>query len=322
MIMRKLSGLLIAAGLLASMCGAQTTTLQHRAPAPGQYVLGAGDEITVHVTDMDEITDKPIKIGPNGAVDLPLAGQIQAAGLTLDQFKAQLGDKLSKYITSPEISVNLTQSGSKPVSVVGEVTNPGVHQIDGNKRLLEVISLSGGLKPDAGPSVIVTRESRWGTIPAANATIDPATGSRTATISIDQLMSGKKPQDNILIEPNDVISVPRADLVYVVGDVKKAGGFQLTTHETISLLQALSLAEGLGPENSASHAKILRAAPDGDGTPQEIPVNVKKIFAGKAPDVKLYANDVLFIPNSTAKMASARAIEAAIGVGTGVAIYR
>jgi polysaccharide export outer membrane protein len=320
----KLSGLLIVVGLAAVLNAQESApmTLQHRAPAPSQYVLGPGDQINLHVTDMDEISDKPIKIGPNGNVDIPLAGEVHAGGLTIDQFRTALAAKLSKYINSPEISVNLTQGGSAPVSVVGEVNNPGVHQLEGSKRLLEVISLSGGLKEDAGPKVIVTREPRWGGIEGTNAKIDPVSGYTTATFSVDELMSGKVPQDNIVVEPNDVISIPRADLVYVVGDVKKAGGFALTTHPTVTLLQALALAEGLGPDEKASHSKILRAVPGGDGTPREIPVDLKKILEGKAPDMPLYANDILFIPSSAAKSASRRAIEAAIGVGTGVAIYR
>lgn len=320
-----INGLLVVlcglAGLLQAQEPAQMA-LQHRAPAPTQYVLGPGDEINLHVNDMDEITDKPIKVGPNGNVDIPMAGQVHAGGLTIDQFRTELATKLSKYINSPQITVNLTQSGSAPVSVVGEVNNPGVHQLEGTKRLLEVISLSGGLKVDAGPKIIVTREARWGGIEGPDARIDPTTGYTTATFSVDELMSGKVPQDNIIVEPNDVVSVPRADLVYVVGDVKKAGGFALTTHPTVTLLQALALAEGLGPDDKASQSKILRAVPGGDGTPREIPVDVKKVLAGKAPDMPLYPNDILFIPSSGAKIASRRAIEAAIGVGSGMLIYR
>lgn len=299
-----------------------SATLQHRAPLPSAYVLGPGDQVQLHVADVDEIPDKPITISPSGDIDLPLAGEVHAGGLTIEALRAELVAKLSKYVATPEISINLTTSGSEPVSVVGSVNNPGVHQLSGSKRLLEVISLSGGLKVDAGPSVIVTREPRWGGISGTNAKIDPSTGYTSATFSVDELLSGKKPEENILIEPNDVISVPRADLVYVVGDVKKAGGFQLTTHQSVSLLQALALAEGLGPDEAASHSKILRSVPGGDGTPREIPVDLKKILAGKAPDMPLYANDVLFIPNSAAKTASRRAIEAAIGVGSGMAIYR
>ena len=296
--------------------------LQKRPQLPAPYVLGPGDAIALHVDDVEEIPVTPITIDPGGFVDLPMAGRVQAAGLTLTQFNAELVAKYSQYITAPKVSTNLVQSGSEPVSVVGQVNLPGVHQLAGSKHLLEVISLSGGLKPDAGPSVIVTREPRWGTIQAAHTSVDPATGDSTATFSLDDLMSGKSPQDNIQIEPNDVVSVPRAELVYVLGDVKKAGGFQLSTHPTISLLEALTMAEGLGPDDSAKNARILRQEPGGDGVPRQIPVNVNKIVAGKAPDVQLHPNDVLYIPHSGSKVIARRAIEAAVGVSTGILIYR
>jgi polysaccharide export outer membrane protein len=133
-------------------------TLQRRPSMPAEYVLGSGDQLLVHVSDVDEITDRPLTIDPSGYVDLPLAGRVEASGLTLTQFKTELTDKFSKYVTTPEISVNLAGSSSQPVSVVGEVNNAGVHQLGGAKRLLEVISLSGGVKNDAGPSVILAME--------------------------------------------------------------------------------------------------------------------------------------------------------------------
>ena len=308
--------LVVSIGLLAQ------TALQRRAePAPG-YTLGPGDQISLHVESLEELPDRPIFIDPSGFIDLPLAGQVQAAGLTLQQLKAVLITKLSRFITNPQISINLAASGSQPVSVIGEVNSPGVRQLAGTKRLLEVLSLSGGVKADAGPNVLVTREAKWGTIHAPHSRLDPATGTTTATFSLDGLMASKSPEDNIVIRPDDVISVPRADLVYVIGDVHKAGGFQLATHETVSLLQALSLAEGLAPDSSAKHARILRPVPGGDGTPREIPVDVPKIFAGKAPDVPLFANDVLFIPHSGVKVTSRRALDAAIGITSGILIYR
>ena len=296
-------------------------TLQHRVQTPTEYVIGPGDQILVHVSDVEEITDKPIPIDPSGYVDLPLAGRVQAAGLTVTQLKDELTEKYSKYVTTPEISVNIAESSSQPVSVIGEVNNAGVHQLAGAKRLLEVISLSGGVKSDAGPTVIVTRDPLHGTIPGGHTTVD-ANGYSTATFSLDDLLSSRHPEDNIPIEPNDVVSIPKAELVYVLGDVKRAGGFQLSTHPSLSLLKALTLAEGLGPDNSASHARILRQYPGGDGTPHEIPVDIKKIMAGKAPDVLLVANDVLYIPNSAFKVTSRRAAEAAIGITTGILVYR
>ena len=303
----------------AALLPAQTT-LQRRAVPPA-YVLGPGDQINLHVAEMEDLPDHPIRIDPSGYIDLPLAGRVEAAGLTLDQLKAALADQLKKYITTPEITVNLAESGSQPVSVIGAVNAPGIQQLTGSRRLLEAISSAGGLKTDAGPSVLVTRDPRWGKIDAPGVVLQ-ANGYSTITLSLDDLLMARDPGNNLILKPDDVVSIPRAELVYVLGDVKKAGGFPLSTHADVSLLHVLSLAEGLGPDNSASHARILRQAPGGDGTPREIPVDIQKIEAGQAPDVQLLANDVLFVPHSGVKATSRRALEAAIGITSGLLIYR
>ena len=295
--------------------------LQHRVTGSG-YVLGPGDQLTIHVADLDDLPDRPLTIDPSGLIDLPLAGRIKASGQTIPELKAELAQKYLKYLSKPAIDINLVASGSQPVSVVGEVSNPGVHQLDGTKRLLDLLSMCGGLKADAGPIVLVTRKEKWGPINAGKVRLDPATGDSTANFQIDALMTSQASENNIVMRPDDVVSVPRADLVYVVGDVKKAGGFQLSVHETLLLTQALTLAEGLGPDNAAKKARILRQVPGGDGTPRQIPVDVDKIFSGKSPDVQLFANDVLFIPRSGTKAATRRAVDAAIGITTGLVIYR
>ena len=320
MVISKFLVILVLSGSAALL--PSQTPLQHRAvPSVPAYVLGPGDQINLHVTDMEDLPDRPIRIDPSGYVDLPLAGRIEAAGLTLDQFKAEVSSKLSRYITTPEIAVNLADSGSQPVSVIGEVTLPGVQQLSGSRRLIEVISLSGGLKPDAGPNVIVTRDPRWGRIDAPG-TVMQADGYSTVTLSLDDLMTAKNPDENLILRPNDVVSIPRAELIYVLGDVHKAGGFPLSTHANMSLLHVLSLAEGLGPDNSAKRSRVLRQAPGGDGVPKEIPVDIDKIVAGQAPDFQLMANDVLFVPRSGVKAVSRRALEAAIGISSGLLIYR
>jgi polysaccharide biosynthesis/export protein len=107
----------------------------------------------------------------------------------------------------------------------------------------------------------------------------------------------------------------------VIGAVKRPGGFVLSEREHISVLQALSMAEGLDRVAAAANARILRAS-DGATTRAEIPVDVNKVLTGKIGDVQLQANDILFIPNSAAKSAAMRGMEAVIQLGTGVAIYR
>ncbi|MEG9436505.1 polysaccharide biosynthesis/export family protein [Edaphobacter sp. HDX4] len=286
-----------------------------------EYVLGDGDQFVINVQDLEELSSKPVRIDPSGYIDLPLAGPIEATGLTISQLKTTLASKLSKYISSPQISISLTEYSSRPVSIVGSVNAPGVHQLQGPKRLIDVILLAGGTKSDAGSRVIVTREKRWGALPLPHAAVDKVTGISTASLSLEDLMASKNPSDNILISPGDIISIPKAEVVYVLGNVKKAGGFQLSSHTSITLLQALSLAEGLGRDSAEGKSKIIRPAPGGDGNPREIPVDIKAILAGKAPDEPLFANDILFVPNSGLKSASHRAMDI-LQVASGAAIYR
>ncbi len=306
---------------LSCLCPAQSS-LQRREDASAAYVLGPGDQVLIQVTDLDDFPNRPLQIDPDGGIDLPLVGRFHAGGLTLAQMKAEMVVRLSKYITAPRIVLNLTQNQSTPVSVLGAVNTPGVHQLDGPKHLLEVISLSGGTRPDAGNEVIVTRQPGRPPFTMADGHVELSNGYSTGRFSLDNLMNARNPADNILVEAGDVISIPKAELVYVVGDVRKAGGFTLSSHTSLPLIQALTLAEGMGPHAAGKRARILRPAPGGDGTPKEILVDVDKIMAGKAPNPPLFANDVLFIPNSAAKAISERAFETALGVAAGVAIYR
>ena len=300
---------------------AQKPLIVRQPPAVAEYILGSGDQITIHVVDMEEIPSAPMRIDPNGFIDLPLIGRVEAGGKTIEQLHDELRSKLSRYISSPQISINLVENQSRSASVVGSVNSPGVHALEGPRRLLEVISLAGGVRPDAGSRIVLTRQARWGELPLVGARMDATGGYSTATISLEALMSATSPADNILIDPGDVIAVPKAEIVYILGNVKKAGGFPLTSKDSMSVLQTLSLAEGLSPNAAARNAQILRPAPGGDGKVREIPVDITAIERGQSPDVPLYANDVLFVPNSLAKAGAKRSAEAILQVATGVLIY-
>ncbi len=301
---------------------AQKELIPRQQPATAEYTLGPGDQVVIRVVDMEEFTDRSVRIDPNGFVDLPMVGRIQASGLTIDQLKDTLSSKLSRYISAPQVTLNLSENQNQTVSVLGSVNTPGIHPLPGPRRLIDVLSLAGGLKPDAGSRVILTRQMKWGALPVTGSKVDGTGGFSTVSLSLDDLLTAATPSENIFIRPGDVVSVPKADIVYVVGDVKRAGGFPLSSHPTISILQALSLAEGLDHDASPNRARILRPTPGGDGKPKEIPVDISKILAGQNPDVPLFANDVLFIPNSVMKSGSRRAAEAILQAATGIAVYR
>lgn len=287
------------------------------------YILGPQDSITIRVLELDEFDPRvlgAVRIDEQGNITLPLAGRVHAAGQTTEQLETTVAARLSNVVNHPAVTVSVAEYRSHPVSVLGAVKSPGVYQVTSRKTLFEVLSLAGGLNPDASNRIKITRLASEGELPLPNVVTDTSGEFYVGELSVRDVMEAKRPDLNIDIRSNDVISVPKAELVYVVGSVHRSGGFPLNEKEHITVLQAVSLAEGLNPVNGANHSRILRqSAPGGERV--EISVNVTDILAGRAKDVSLQANDILFVPNNAAKSASLRAIEAVIQTGTGLAIW-
>jgi polysaccharide export outer membrane protein len=286
------------------------------------YTLGPEDLIIVRGMHADEVIDKPFRVEADGNISLPMVGHMRAGGLSIEEFQAALTDQLKRFYKDPQISVNISEFRSQPVSVGGAVTHPGVLQLQGSKSILEILSMVGGVRPDAGPVVKITRAVEWGPIPVEGSHLDETGKFSLAELSLRDLMSAKRPAGNILVRPHDVISVPTSAIVYVLGQVKKTGGFVLGSRPSLSVLEAISMAEGLNPRAAPKNARILRIPEKPGERREEIAVDVKKIFAGKAPDIALRGDDILYIPTSVVKSAALRSIEAGVSIGTGLMIYR
>ena len=285
------------------------------------YLLGPGDQLEISEPELTELPNKPVRVDGDGNIEVPLAGRLHAAGLTGQQTEQELNKVLSAYFRHPQIVVSIAEVRSQPVSVLGAVNTPGVHQVQGHMTLLEMLAQAGGIRSDAGYGIRITRQLEWGCIPLPNAQLDATDQFTVAELDLKKIMEAKNPEENIQIFPHDVITVPKGEMVYVIGDVKHSGGFVLTERQSMSVLQALSLAEGLNGTADARHARILRLNHDADQR-EELPVDVKDVLNGKKPDVALRGDDILFVPGSTGKKASLRAIEAMIQTGTGMAIWR
>lgn len=284
------------------------------------YVLGGEDAVTIHALNAPDMSDKPFRLDADGDLKLPMVGRIHAGGLTCEQLEAEIAKRLKVYLEEPEVTVSITEFRSQPVSVLGEVGAPGVHQLEGRKTLLEMLAVAGGLRPDSGATVKITRRLEYGRIPVPGAADDPTGQFSIAEINLRDVMDAKKPESNILIRPHDVLSIPRADKVYVIGEVGHAGSLPLNEGQTLSVLEAVSSSGGILRTAAASHARILRPIP-GSSKRTEVAVDVKRILAGQSDDVPLLAGDVLVVPGSTGKRAILRTVEVAIQTGTLVATY-
>jgi len=137
---------------------------------------------------------------------------------------------------------------------------------------------------------------------------------------LKQLLESDDSRNNPLVHPGDIVKVTRAGVVYVIGEVRRPGGFTLKSNEKMSVLQALALSEGLTRTAAKGAARIMRTD-QYSGERKETPIDLGKILTGKAPDPILESKDIVFVPNSAAKTTMGRGAEAAAQLLTGLLIF-
>ncbi len=318
---------------------------QMPAASADEYRIGPDDLLEITVFEAPEL-NRSQRVSAGGQISLPLLGAVQAGSLTPRELEFVLEELLRRtYIKEPHVGVFVREMQSHAVSVFGAVKKPGVFQVRGAKTVVELLSMAEGLAEDAGDTVLVMRGAGFqargranveGEAPPAEASpagetaaaaetsaTEPATsvGPGTIEINLKQLLASGDPRWNSAVYPGDVVKVTRAGIVYVVGEVKKPGGFLLKSNENISVLQAIALAEGLTRTSAKSHARIIRTE-ERTGTRTEIAINLGKILSGKAADPVLRPKDIVFIPNSDARSGLYRASEAAITTISGLIVLR
>lgn len=291
------------------------------------YLIGPEDLLEITVYEAPDL-DRSVRVSEDGMISLPLLGSIHVAGQTPSELEITIQDLLrdKEIMKDPQVGVLVRELQSRPVSVFGAVKKPGVFQIRNPRSLLEILSLAEGLAPDAGDSVIVVRGKNLVRVVASAGLNDDAGDSElpdeSLTVDIRALLESGDPASNVTVYPGDSVKVPRAGVVYVIGEVNRPGGFVLTNNKNISVLQALALAEGFTNVAKKSEGVIIRTAEDGSRT--EIPVNLAMVLKGQATDTYLQADDIVFVPGSGAKAALIRTTDILTRMvgGLGITVYR
>jgi polysaccharide export outer membrane protein len=297
----------------------------NQTPIPSEvlagYVLGPNDQITISVVELPEFSGRSYRIDEDGTVSLPLLGRVHAAGFTLTQLEDNLSNSLRVQVRTPHVTANVAETRSRAVSVMGAVNTPGMQQIQGPKTLFDALAAAGGLKPEAGEVITITRQASEGPLNLPNERKDPADGRTTADVKVRDIVELRDPRMNILVRTHDEISVSRGTLLYVIGNVHKPGGFTVLQGHAVSALEALSMAEGLAPNASPRGARILRRTSETEAR-EQIPVDLKKILAGKTKDVRLSPDDILYVPDNTTRRITTKTLETALATVSGLIIWR
>jgi polysaccharide export outer membrane protein len=261
------------------------------------YVLRPGDQVLIRAAGIQDISERPFLIDSDGFVELPTLGRVKAGGASVAQFEELLFKLSKEYVREPQVTVTVVQFSNEPVFFVGAFKTPGIYPLNGRRTLIEMMAAVGGLQPNASRRIKITRRKDSGEIPLSNAVPAQDGSSSSVEINMARLRDNLNPAEDIVLQPFDVISVERAESVYVGGQVAKVGALELQERDAMSVIQALTQAGGLLPGADAKRAVILRPVLS-TSRRAEIPVNLKRILSSEDHDVPLLPNDVLYVPKS------------------------
>jgi polysaccharide export outer membrane protein len=269
-----------------------------------EVLIGAGDLLEVSVFGAPDFV-KEVRVSSEGDISLPLIGRVKVAELPISEAEHLVAKRLADggFFADPQVSIFEKEYATQGVSVLGEVQKPGIYPMLGPRTLLDALAAAGGTTPRAGNTVTITRRN----LPA-----------KPITVPLSYSPTGSQPLNNVTVMPGDTVVIAKAGIVYVVGDVAKPGGFVMENAQ-MTVLQALALASGANQNAALNSAKVIRK--EGD-RPAEIPVPLKDILALKQPDLRLRPDDIVYVPNSAAKGAMRRTMDAIVSMAVGMAIYR
>jgi polysaccharide export outer membrane protein len=295
--------------------------------------IGAGDLLHIEVFDVPELS-RDIRVSTTGQIGFPLVHErIRAAGLTTFQLEQKLQELLRQngLVSDPQVSVFIKEQNSQPVTIIGAVARPMTYQVNRPTSLLELIANAGGISDAAGTVILITRRVETETVKpisdspnsSDSAVSDLDSGAKTIRIQLQDLLDTENAAFNIPVYGGDVVNIPQAGIVYVIGGgIAQQGGYVVQSRgEQVTVLKALALAHGLGGYAKPDDAVIYRRNPN-TGVREAIPVHIRQIEKNKSEDIAMKSNDILYVPDSLARKIAVRSAEAAVQIGTGILIYR
>jgi polysaccharide export outer membrane protein len=244
--------------------------------AQQDYRLGPEDELEIKVWNHDDLTRK-LRLGLKGTISFPFVGEIKAEGLTIQELQRELESRLGpKYIIDPHVSINVLEYKSQKFFVVGNVQKPGTYPLTKPIRVVEAISMAGGVpsgsasKHSSGALVVIVR-AQPGKKPDQPQLPDQSPASQKSTVSLSKALAGD-PGNNLEIKSGDTIYVPNL-AVYVSGEVKRPGRYPYEENMTVRM--AVSTAEGLTDKASSRRIYIIR---NQGGKKQEIKTDMDDLI--------------------------------------------
>ena len=275
-------------------------------PVDERYRIGPGDLITISVFGRPELTREAVRVEGDGTVRMPLIDEnIAAACRSSEELARDIAESYREYLKNPHVEVLVKEYSSESVSVVGAVMKPGNFQLQRRVRLRELLSLAGGPAANSGRSIQIIHDN---TTLQCGPPDQNQFDTGVTSLDLPSVLAGAG-NTNPYLRPGDLVHVPEADQVFVVGNVYKPSSLLLKQKITVS--RAIALAGGTLPDTKYNRVRVIRQLP-GDTSNMEITVDLRAIEKNQAEDLTLSAGDIVEVPIAQPKHALKAAFTAVL----------
>ena len=291
---------------LKRICTLFFLTLGIATSSPAQkesLLIGPGDALHIQVYDTPEMEQRA-RVTDTGEIPISFVGNVKVVNLTPGQAAKEIEQRLiaAAIMLHPQVTVRVDAYATQNASVMGQVLKPGVYEIDTRRKVVEVLALAGGLTDVADRHITIERHG------------DPSHKVEYYYSNV----AGTALSDDPMVYPGDTVVVPKAAVVYVLGDVLKPGGYPISTNNSkMTVLQAIALAGSANHSAAVGRSKLVRRTPAGV---QQIDLPVNAMQKGQKADIALMPDDVVYVPFSLLRNVAVNG-QSILASATSAAIY-
>jgi polysaccharide export outer membrane protein len=260
-----------------------------------RYRIGAGDVLDIRILNRPQLSREAVRVEGDGMIRMPLIeGEIQAACKSEGELASEIARRYLKYYRNPQVDVFVKEYHAREVALIGAVNEQGRYQMQRRLRLLDLLSFAKGPSDKAGQTINIVRGPRTDICGNNGESTSDEGGFISFRLS-DTLRGEEKA--NPYVQSGDIVTIPEAEQVYVVGNVYSPRSVSLK--EPITVSRAIAMAGGPLRDSKTDRIRIVRQQPNGEKS--EMYVNLSAIARKRAEDVMLQPNDIVEVPESTGK---------------------
>jgi len=260
-----------------------------------RYRIGPADVLDIRIHNKLQISREAVRVEGNGMIRMPLIeAEIQASCLTEGELAKEIATRYSKYYRNLQVDVFIKEYHSRQVAIIGAVNDQSRFELQRRIRLLELLTYAKGPSPKAGQTINVVHSTGPSLCKKPD---ENDISSLFSSFNLNEVLQGKL-ESNPYLEPGDIVTVPEADQVYVVGNVYMP--LTIALREPVTLTRAIAMAGGLKQDTKKDQIRVLRQEP-GTATRKEITVDLTAIEKKRSEDLALLPNDIIDVPTSAGK---------------------